>query len=162
MKLIKKINLFVDTLENHFKAPDTFNINNIFIYETIYNQKNTNKHQKLSFSCRVKYSTSFTNFQTDEPIEPKQLRIEKLQWKGANLILTHTKRMRMAWILPKQLEASDPHNAPSTRKKSDITKIFRPISFLNTMFKILDRLLLNWLNIYIFPSIRPEQYGLRL
>jgi len=37
----------------------------------------------------------------------------------------------------------------------------RPISLLNTMGKVLEKLLLSRLKIYIMPKIRPEQYGFR-
>lgn len=37
----------------------------------------------------------------------------------------------------------------------------RQISLLNSLSKVLERLLLNRLNIYVLPKIRPEQFGFR-
>jgi len=161
---VSKAELFADSMEFQFRVSNTPQPLDELIFSTLSDFNNSNRHQKSIFFSPAEVRNTILKLANRSAPGPDSISNSALKhcsnktiihicqilngcarleyfpgiWKNANVVM-----------IPK----------PGKDPKSPINH--RPISLLNTLSKVFERLILTRLKIYTAPKIRPEQYGFR-
>lgn len=159
-----KAELFADSMENQFQTPDFSHPNDDFIYNTILNHNNSSAHRKQIFFSPGEVRNVIRRLPNRKAPGPDKI---------SNCALKHISNRVIIYIckifngcarqeyFPKSWKLAEVIMLPKPGKDPKIPTNHRPISLLNSLSKVLERLLLNRLSIYIHPKLSPDQYGFR-
>lgn len=156
--------IFADIMEEHFKIPIIDHPNDDFIYQTVYNHNKISTHTKSIFFSPGEVKNTIRSLPSKKAPGPDQISnsaLKRINNKGILYITQIFNGCAKHEYFPSRWKLAEVIILPKLGKNLKIATNHRPISLINTMSKILERLILNRLNIYLYPKLRPEQYGFR-
>jgi hypothetical protein len=159
-----KAELFADSMENQFQTPNSSHPNDDFIYKTIFNHDNSFAHRKQIFFSPGEVRNVIRRLPNRKAPGPDKISNCALKHISNNAILYICKIFNgcaRQEYFPNNWKLAEVIMLPKPGKDPKIPTNHRPISLLNSLSKVLERLLLNRLSIYIHPKLSPDQYGFR-
>jgi hypothetical protein len=161
---IGKAELFADTMHDQFKSPDYFLPFDTHIHNTLNNHNSSSNHQKSIFFSPGEVQETIRKLKSRSAPGPDSISNTALKHCNKHIIL-HICRIlngcaRLEFF-PDSWKKASVVMIPKPCKDPKLPSNHRPISLLNTLSKIFERLLLTRLNVIIAPQIRPEQFGFR-
>ena len=161
---IGKAELFADTMQDQFKAPNYFLPYDIHILATLNNHNAAKNHQKSIFFSPGEVQATIRKLKSRSAPGPDNISNSALKHCNKHVIL-HICRIlngcaRLEFF-PDSWKKASVVMIPKPLKDPKSPSNHRPISLLNSLSKIFERLLLTRLNVFTAPLIRPEQFGFR-
>jgi len=159
-----KAEIFASSMENQFKSPTYYHPSDDFIHETLFNHNRSSLHQKSIFFTPEEVRLTIRNLKSKSAPGLDCISNQALKHCNKNVLL-HLCRIlngctRLEYF-PDCWKNAAVIMIPKPGKNPLLPESYRPISLLNTLSKVYERLLLTRLNIQLAPKIRPEQFGFR-
>lgn len=158
-----KANIFASCMEDQFKSPPTRSWVDDVVRESI-EQHDDFKYQKSIFFTPGEIWNELRRLPNNSAPGLDQVSNRALKHSGKKVVTylceIFNACARMEYF-PRPWKHALIVMLPKPGKNPTIPNNHRPISLLNSMGKILEKLILNRLKIHIMPKIRPEQFGFR-
>lgn len=151
-------------MELQFKTPETSQPLDEYILQTVHHHNNSNNHEKSIFFTPGEVRSTILDLKNRSAPGPDSISNNALKHCSLPMFLHLTKLLngcaRLEYF-PNQWKQASIIMLPKPGKCPTIPINHRPISLLNTLSKVFERLLLTRLNFHTSHKIRPEQYGFR-
>lgn len=153
-------------MEEQFQLPQSDNTHHLddFILNTLSRHNSSKSHHKTLFFSPGEIQYTINNLPTKRAPGPDAISNCAFKYCSQNIILTicHILNgcVRLEYF-PKCWKKAEVIMLPKPGKDPKLPKNYRPISLLNTLSKVYERLILQRLSIHTLPKTRLEQFGFR-
>lgn len=157
--------LFADCMEKQFSTTNLPHPNEHYVEETLQAYKNSLKQNQTIYFTPGEIQKTIRHLPTNKAPGNDSITNHALKRCSNKDTILHLCKLFNGCIrqeyFPSQSKTAKIIMLPKPGKNTKLPINYRPISLLNSLSKVYERLILNRLNIYVLPKIRPEQFGFR-